>query len=480
MSINGALANAMSGLTAAARTAEVVASNIANATTEGYRARELVLAQQGAGRGVATGDVLRRIDPVVLSERRDIGTAASEADVIAGFSGRLSDLFGAPGAPGSLGALVAELDSALIVAASQPGADSRLSLAATRAGDVSDRLNGMERALRSLRETADQSIAQQVDRLNSLLRDTEGLNKRLATATGSDAAALLDQRDTLIDEIGTIVPVRLMQRQNGAVALYSIQGAVLLDAAAATIGFDRTPVIMPHMTVQGGLLSSVTVNGRPLDADPPGGVLRGGRLGALLAVRDDMSVTAQQQLDAVALDLALRFQDPALDPTLAATDPGLFTDAGAFVLAGNETGLAGRLRLNAVVDPAAGGAAWRMRDGLGAASPGPSGNGSLLGALSEALSEQRLPASGSLTAANRSLHGLIGDLQTGNALKLQESERRQGFLSVQLETLRNRERAAGVDSDAELQRLLLVEQSYAANARVIETVGQMLDSLLRI
>jgi len=32
-----------------------------------------------------------------------------------------------------------------------------------------------------------------------------------------------------------------------------------------------------------------------------------------------------------------------------------------------------------------------------------------------------------------------------------------------------------VDTDYELQNLLLIEQSYAANARVIQTVGDMID-----
>ena len=48
-------------------------------------------------------------------------------------------------------------------------------------------------------------------------------------------------------------------------------------------------------------------------------------------------------------------------------------------------GLSQRLRLNAAVDPAQGGALWRLRDGLGAAVPGVAGNSALLTALQEAL-----------------------------------------------------------------------------------------------
>ena len=59
-------------------------------------------------------------------------------------------------------------------------------------------------------------------------------------------------------------------------------------------------------------------------------------------------------------------------------------------------------------------------------------------------------------------------------------DQRQSFASVRTTALQAAEREAGVDSDDQLQRLLLIEQAYAANARVIQAVDDMLDSLLRI
>ncbi|WP_371808891.1 flagellar basal body rod C-terminal domain-containing protein [Ruegeria sp. HKCCC2111] len=38
----------------------------------------------------------------------------------------------------------------------------------------------------------------------------------------------------------------------------------------------------------------------------------------------------------------------------------------------------------------------------------------------------------------------------------------------------------GVDTDQELQRLMQVEQTYAANARVISVVDELLETLLRL
>jgi len=47
--------------------------------------------------------------------------------------------------------------------------------------------------------------------------------------------------------------------------------------------------------------------------------------------------------------------------------------------------------------------------------------------------------------------------------------------------LRDAEQAEnGVDIDAQMQSLLLVEQAYAANARVIEIASQMINRLMEI
>ena len=42
------------------------------------------------------------------------------------------------------------------------------------------------------------------------------------------------------------------------------------------------------------------------------------------------------------------------------------------------------------------------------------------------------------------------------------------------------ELAQAVDSDEELQNLMLIEQAYAANAKVMTVVDQLMDTLLRI
>ena len=81
MGLTTALNTAMSGLTAAARQAQVTSANIANAMTEGYVPRQIGLsaaALGGVGNGVRVTGILRQGDPVLASLTRSACTGKSD------------------------------------------------------------------------------------------------------------------------------------------------------------------------------------------------------------------------------------------------------------------------------------------------------------------------------------------------------------------------------------------------------------------
>jgi flagellar hook-associated protein 1 FlgK len=59
-------------------------------------------------------------------------------------------------------------------------------------------------------------------------------------------------------------------------------------------------------------------------------------------------------------------------------------------------------------------------------------------------------------------------------------EQALGFNSARFTETRAAELADGVDTDQEMQRLILVEQAYAANARIMQVVDDLMQTLLRI
>ncbi|WP_281981086.1 flagellar hook-associated protein FlgK [Thalassorhabdomicrobium marinisediminis] len=477
MSISASLNNALSGMTAASRMAEVVSSNLSNALTDGY-GRRTIEYSSGALGGAGEGTILRHVDRGILGDRRLADARLGGFDTMVTTMGRIEGVLGQAGVPGSITDRIVAVESALIDAAGDPSSPIRLSsLGATLQG-LTEGLNTASREVQTLRQEADASIAGQVDQLNTALRQVEQLNGdiTLARNSGIDPSGLMDQRQTVIDTIATLVPVRELDRDGGQVALLSPGGELLLDGKAKQFGFVPNGTITADMTLASGALSGLTLDGAPLAADGIGH-LAGGTLGATFQTRDQALVDAQASLDTIAADLVTRFQDPAVDPTLAVGQPGLLTDAGGAFDATAVTGLAGRIAVNAAVDPARGGQITNLRDGVNAVTPGPSGAAGLLQALSGALSDPRAIAG---DPAPQSASGRAASLSAsvGNQRLTYESE--LSFATARWSSLKEAEAAGGVDSDHEMQMLLRVEQAYAANARVIQAVDMMMQHLLEL
>ncbi|WP_424966285.1 flagellar hook-associated protein FlgK [Dinoroseobacter sp. S375] len=485
MSVTTALNNALSGLTAASKAASMVSANIANANTEGYGVREMELSSAslgGQGAGVRVDGVSRSVDERVLADRRAADAAFANAATQASYYASVEAAIGLPGDAGSLSSELAKFDAALIEAASRPDSDARLSSAVAAADSLATTLRDLSDGIQAERLEAEKQIASQVDVLNTSLSQIEDLNKEIQrqVSNGNDALALMDQRQLLIDQVASIVPVNVVDRDFGQVALISDGGGVLLDGRAAEFVFEDVGAIVPDMTVEGGGLNYIEMNGNPVDTSTSINPLKGGSLEALFEVRDELAVSAQQDVDAVARDLIERFADPAIDPTLAPGDPGLFTDDGTAFDISTETGLAGRISINALVDPDQGGESWRLRAGLGATSPGEAGAGTILLSLSDALNDPRVTSSGSFSSVPRSASELASDFLSKIGTARQASDGEVAYTSAKWEALRTLELERGVDTDQELQKLLVIEDAYAANARVIQTVDEMLDLLLRI
>lgn len=485
MSVTSALAGAMSGLSATSRQAEILSSNVANATTPGYGRRQVGLSAAvlaGTGQGVQVTGVSREVDRHLLGERRIAQAGGGDRDVRAAFLSRLEKAVGTPDSAGSLAARLAAFDQALLEAAGRPESQTRLGAIATTARSLVDGLASATRDIQAARATADRQIGEEVGKLNHALTQLHEINVNLRSFTGAgrDVSALLDERQRLIDEVSSIVPLREVPRDLNQIALFTIGGAPLLDGSPAVIGFSPTHTITPEMTQALGGLSGITINGRPYDTEGPASPILGGTLGALFAVRDSLAVEAQGKLDAVARDLVERFAAPGLDPTLAPGDPGLFTDAGLAFDAMNEVGLAGRLRLNGQADPAQGGALYRLRDGLGAVAEGPPGNGTLLAALHAALADARPLSSSGFAAGSRSFAALTGDLLSDISAGRLSAQSEQSFAAAKLTALTALEAQNGIDTDREMQELLVIEKNYAANAKVIQAVSEMIDTLIRL
>lgn len=483
MSISASLNSALSGLTANARAAELVSSNVANATNPSYARREILLGARvvgDTGQGVNVLGVDRIVNQSLLSDRRMAEAASAARQVSADFLAKFESAIGSNADAGSLTGRIASFESALIEAASRPEAEPRLANVANTLRQVTEAFAAASATVQEERQRADKAIAADVKQLNDALVRVRDMNVmiRATKANGSDPSALMDQRQQAIDLIAAIVPVRQISRDHDQIALITQGGATLIDGTASTFGFTSVNLITPDMTLSSGALSGLTLNGRPVQLGGGAGAVEGGTLAAHFDVRDRLAVAAQSNLDAVARDLVSRFQDPAVDATRAPGAPGLLTDAGSAFAVSNEVGLSARLAMNAAADPQQGGALWRLRDGLGAATSGPPGNGTLLTSLHGALTASMPVASGTLGNGLRSFAALAADLSALSAANRVSAEADLGFARARADTLQDQFLADGVDTDQEMQKLLIIEQAYSANAKVVQTMDELINILM--
>lgn len=481
MTISSALSNAMTGLRAAGRSSETISANIANAMTPGYGVRTVALSSAQMG-GVSVDGITRNVNPALLADHGLAQAALSNANDRTAFLRGYEDVLGTPDNANSLSARMAEFESSLITASSRPDAPERLESTVNAARDLANLISSASKSIQESRSEADRNINLQVDKLNTALAGVKELNLQITRTEvlGGDTSALQDNRQALVDEISAIVPVRQISRDRGQIALYSTGGAILLDGGVAEVEFSSVNQVTAYMTLGGGQLSGLTIDDFPIATDSDRGKLGGGSLGALFEIRDELAVDAQTQLDAFSRDLIERFQDPAVDPTLAVGDAGLFTDAGIAFDPLNEVGLSERLAINVAVDDTQGGEPWRLRDGINAVVQGDVGESRLLQSLSDTLTAKRTPASGSFGSGAFSVTNLVATLTSQLGADRAQAEQLQTFASTQVNELTQLVLAEGVDTDQELQNLLLVEQSYAANARMISAADEMMQTILRL
>ncbi len=489
MTIASALNNALSGLTATSKLAEITSGNLANALTDGYGRQSVTLSAAvlgGYGNGVAVAGVDRASSPELTSARRiadgDLAGGQAELDALV----RLERSLGVAGGEDTLATRITAFEGALRQLAETPELAPRQAAAAEAASDVVVRLNQISTEVARVRQTADAGIARQVEEVNGALTKIARLNRQIQvfTASGRDTASLIDQREQLIDRVAAIIPIREQRRASGVVDLTTAQGLVLVDTRAREIQFTPSPVITAPMRYDGGAgaLSGLTLNG--VDITPGGSgsqAIVGGALAGQFAIRDRIAPDLSDRTDALAADLIGRLAAPGLDPTLAPGEPGLFTDDGTAYDPANLVGLAGRIRLSAAVDPSAGGDPALLRDGLGATTPGPAANGALPRALLDALtatsSATTVPGLSPALSFSEAVAGLV-EL---TAFDRVSAETDVAAFSSTRETLASAEaEAIGVNTDAELQALIRIEQAFAANVQVIQVATRMLDELLEI
>lgn len=479
MSIQGALATALSGLQVEQQQANLIANNVANASTPGYVRRTLPqseLVTGGVGAGVVAGAIQRLGDSMLAASANQAGGAQAYSQRMVDVLTTYTQAVGQPGEQGTLPSAISAFQSALTTLSATPSDSVAQGAAVTAAQNVVAALHGLDAAAAGARQQADAGIASDVGSVNATLdqlaRNQAGLQN--AAARGESTASFQDTQASLIASLSQKLPVKTFNGPNDSLIVTTDGGTTLFDGSAAHHLAFAASSGLPASAGIGGTPGQVTVDGQPLQ------ISQSGSIAANLTLRDTTLPGFASQLDQLAGNLIAAFQ--SADPTVSAAAPaGLFTNAGQALPAGGTAapGLAGSIALNAAVDPTQGGASWRMRDGVNAGAQGQATDNATvlafvqaLGAAGSYTTGSGLPASASIADAGTELAGLqqgaLSQWTATNTARGTQAQDAQTALSSQ----------TGVNIDTEMQRLLVVQQAYSASAQVIQVANQMLSTIL--
>ena len=383
------------------------------------------------------------------------------SDVVDTALSRAFTAFGEPGSSVGVFGTLAQFESDLQTLRATPESAAAQSITVDSLKEMTQALTKASMDLQSERTVADAQLAADIEQVNAYSEDLFEINAfiRKTEAAGGDTAPLLDQRDTLVDEISLRLAVDVVYAANGSVQVRTATGLSLVGPTVNKIEFQPSFRVgaLDTTTTNGGRLSIPTISGYPIGPGSGTHAVNEGRIAGYLELRDNHLPQQAAALDDFAYDLAAAF-DAIGEPILL--------DNGNPVDPLNKVGISERLGVNALLDPARGGEPRRLRDGLASLVPGAPGNDVLLTQMTETLApfadqlgEVISDASAAVFRAQR--------IHSGN-------QAREVTLTEAVAQL------SSVDLDYELQSLIEIEQAYTANAQVIQTIKDMFETLARL
>lgn len=465
MSLSAALSTAQSILSNTATQTSIISKNIQNLENPNYGRREAQLATNPWGTQIV--NIARSANDVLFRNTiTSLAAASGQATLLDGI-GQIRALMGGNDYEGSPSALIGRFRDSLQLFASQPGNMNAAQDAVAEAVSLADGLRQQSIEVQKLRSETDSEIARQVGELNSLLADFEAANNAVkqVSRAGGDASDALDERDRLLNSISEIVGINTVLRGSNDIAIYTKDGATLFETVPRTVSF--TPTAGFDASITG---NPILIDGVPVKTGVGGSTSANGSLGALLQIRDSVAPTFQSQLDEMARGLVSAI--PELFQTSAPGDP----QAGVLM-----PGAALTLRVNPAMNPVVGGDPMLLRDGLGhAANPSRAAGfsellDSYLATLTEPMDFDPAAQAGERSGLLDFAAGSVGWLESLRQQADRASETKSAAYFRSAEALSS---VVGVNLDEEVSRLLALEQSYKASARLIAAVDEMLNTLL--
>lgn len=491
MSLSTAAYLAQSSLATIAAESAVTSRNISGANATGTYSRKVANVVTTSS-GAQVVSITRLQNQALFSSLLGATSGAATQSALSDGLTVLNQTIGSPAstdtstvAGNSPAALLSAFQGALQSYAAAPSNATLATTAVTAASGLATGLNSATATVQGVREHADSDMATSVSTINSLLAQFQTVNAQVVsgTATGADVTDAEDSRDDILKQLSQQIGITTITGPNDDTSIYTDGGVTLFQEVPRSVTMQATTAYTAATVGQ-----AVYVDGVPVTGSGATMPISNGRLAGLATLRDTTTVTYQAQLDQIANGLIGTFQEAYSGTGTGAPQAGLFTNAGSTSLPASATGLAGSITISANVDPSKGGVVTRLRDG-GISDTADANYTYNTG--NDASYSDRLNAlvTGLNATTSFSASGQIGTSSTlasyasssAGWLEAQRSsvsaasDYATTLLSTTTTALSN---STGVSLDDEMSKMLDIENSYSASAKLLTTVNSMFTTLL--
>ena len=285
----------LTGLEVARKAIQVIGNNIANAATEGYHRQAPIITPLAGGvtsatqigRGAEVSDVRRMIDLLLEREIRrqtpQLGQVGQELTTLESLESMLGDLT-TGGLAGALNHFFGSLDEL----ASQPESAAFQEQAVWAADSLAAQFRTLGTTISRLKGNALHEARNLADEVNRLAREIADANIVAASVwkRGGTDDNLMDIRDQAVAELAELADVEVQAQQDGSYTVYAWGMPIVVQGRVTEIEVDYA--------------DTDTIGVSAAGAHHYNSGLRGGRVGGMLALYNDLLPRIGQDLDTLA------------------------------------------------------------------------------------------------------------------------------------------------------------------------------------
>jgi len=299
------LSTSVSGLLAFQQALNVTSNNISNSATPGYSVEGIKLAEQPGsgtgggyfGNGVNVQSVTRSYDEMLAAQVRSSQSSYSSFNTLSTQAGQIDNMLSSSST--GLTVTLQNFVNSLQSLSTAPASTAQRQVVLSQAQSLVTQLKSYQSQLSTQSQDLEAQVGNTVTQINTIAQNIALLNGQIAAASGGGQTPnqLMDQRDSLVDQLSQYVNVNAITQSNGEMDIYVGSGQPLVvSGTAQTLVASQDPNDASESDI--GIAAG---NGNVSDITKE---INGGTLGGLLTTRSQVLDPTENALGQIAVGIA--------------------------------------------------------------------------------------------------------------------------------------------------------------------------------